>query len=159
MFKRVELLHGVNMDHLAGFDERFGLLTLDELEAQMRGWGRELGLDVTCFNTNDEALFIQRLHSLRGRADGIVINAGAWGHYSWAVSDALAIAGVPTVEVHLSDTSNREEWRRSSTLRDCIAVISGKGPAGYREGLEILAQTLHGELDETQARSADLGLR
>jgi 3-dehydroquinate dehydratase-2 len=77
-------------------------------------------------------------------ADGIVLNPGAWTHYSWAIRDALELAALPTVEVHLSDVMNREEFRKVSVVRDlCIATISGQGPEGYRAALTRLQEELN----------------
>ena len=82
---------------------------------------------------------------MRDVADGIVMNAGAWSHYSRAIGDALAFAGVPCVEVHLSDVMAREPWRRVSVLEDgCIATIAGKGVDGYRDALQVLKVQLGG---------------
>ena len=76
-------------------------------------------------------------------ADGLLLNPGAWTHYSWAIHDALAIAGLPAVEVHLSDVDAREEFRRVSVVRDlCIGTVKGKGPDGYRDALALLSQEL-----------------
>jgi 3-dehydroquinate dehydratase II len=76
-------------------------------------------------------------------ADGILLNPGAWTHYSWAIHDALAIAGLPAVEVHLSDVDAREEFRRISVVRDlCIGTVKGKGSDGYRDALALLSQEL-----------------
>jgi 3-dehydroquinate dehydratase-2 len=76
-------------------------------------------------------------------ADAIVLNPGAWTHYSYAIHDALELAGLPTVEVHLSDLAAREQWRRHTVLEDlCVARVMGKGPAGYREALERLREEL-----------------
>ena len=93
--------------------------------------------------TNSETEFVEHLHGLDGMADGIVLNPGAWTHYSWAIRDALAIAALPAVEVHLSDVDAREEFRRVSVVRDlCIATVKGKGPDGYRDALVRLTQEL-----------------
>jgi 3-dehydroquinate dehydratase-2 len=76
-------------------------------------------------------------------ADAIVMNPGAWTHYAWAIRDALEIAALPTVEVHLSAVEEREEWRRVSVVRDlCLATVTGKGPDGYRDALARLKEEL-----------------
>ena len=141
---RVEVLHGVNLDMLGRRDpDHYGTITLSELEVQIKRWAREMGLETTFFQTNDEGEFVEYLHRLPELADAALVNAGAWTHYSWAIRDALEIAGVPTVEVHLSDVASREEWRRKSVFEDLVAdVISGEGPEGYRRGLEVLAKKL-----------------
>ena len=141
---RVEVLHGVNLDALGRRDrEVYGALTLNELQTQIKRFGRELDLEVSFFQTNHEGDFVERLHRLPEVADGAVLNPGAWTHYSWAIRDALELTGLPAVEVHLSDVEQREEWRRHSVLDGLvIAAISGKGADGYREGLKALAERL-----------------
>jgi 3-dehydroquinate dehydratase-2 len=141
---RVEVLHGVNLDQLGTRDPaHYGNLTLAQLELELKRWGAELGLSVSCFQTNHEAAFVERLHALRADADGLILNPGAWTHYAYAIHDALEIAGLPAVEVHLSDISAREAWRQLSVIRPlCFATICGKGPEGYREGLELLKREL-----------------
>lgn len=143
---RIEVLHGVNLDMLGKREpEHYGTLTLDELERQIEGFGVELGLEIRLFRTNSETEYVERLHSLRDLVDAVVLNPGAWTHYAWAIHDALAIAGVPAVEVHLSDVRAREEWRQVSVIGDlCIATVSGQGPAGYRVALERLREELQG---------------
>ncbi len=141
---RVEVLHGVNLDMLGRRDpEHYGGLGLFELETKVKRFGRELDLEVAFFQTNHEGEFVERLHRLPDAADAAIINAGAWTHYSWAIRDALEIAALPTVEVHLSDVGSREEWRHRSVFEGLVVgTVSGKGPDGYREGLEILAREL-----------------
>jgi 3-dehydroquinate dehydratase II len=141
---RVEVMHGVNLDQLGRRDPRiYGSLTLAELEAQIQRDAEDLGLQVGFFQSNHEGAFVERLHALRTSADGIVINPGAWTHYAWAVRDALEIASLPTVEIHLSDVNNREPWRATSVISDlCFATISGRGPSGYRDALDALRERL-----------------
>lgn len=141
---RVEILHGVNLDALGRRDpDHYGPLNLTELEVQVKAWAKELGLEASFFQSNHEGEFVEALHRLPDRADGVLINAGAWSHYSYAIRDALEIAGVPAVEVHLSDIRAREAWRRHSVFDGLvIEMICGQGPAGYRRGLEVLAGAL-----------------
>ena len=141
---RVAVLHGVNFDILERRDpEIYGGLSLFELEAKIGSWARELGLEAIFFQTNAEGEFVEYLHRLPDVADATVINAGAWTHYSRAIADALAVAGVPAVEVHLSDVENRDDWRRVSVFDGLVlSKVSGKGPDGYREALELLAAEL-----------------
>lgn len=137
---RVEVMHGVNLDQLGRRDPHvYGGLDLQALERRIEQWASELGLSVSFFQANHEGDFVQHLHELDGVADAILVNPGAWTHYSYAIHDALEIAALPTVEVHLSDIESREEWRRLSVIRPvCIGTVSGKGPDGYREALELL---------------------
>ena len=146
MRNRVEVIHGVNLDALGRRDPaHYGTLTLTELEVRVGEFARELGLQARFFHTNSEGELVEHLHRLDGLADGILLNAGAWTHYAWALRDALEIAGLPTVEIHLSDVDNREEWRRQSVFRDlCIGAVSGKGLDGYREALVLLKSRLDG---------------
>jgi len=138
MRNRVEVMHGVNLDQLGRRDPtHYGRLTLEELERQITAAADELGLEVRFFHTNHEGEFVEHLHGLGGLADAIVLNPGAWTHYSYAIRDALELAALPAVEVHLSDVDAREPWRRHSVITElCIARVAGKGPDGYREALE-----------------------
>ena len=141
---RVEVMHGVNLDQLGRRDPLlYGTLTLAELERQVEQDARELGLVTRFFHTNHEGAFVERLHALDGEADAILLNPGSWTHYAWAIRDALEIAALPAVEIHLSDVQRRESWRRVSVIADlCVATISGLGPAGYRDALARLQSEL-----------------
>src|SRR5271156_5141803 len=152
---RVEVMHGVNLDQLGRRDPLlYGTLTLSELERLIDQSAGELGLQTRFFHTNHEGAFVEHLHALQGEADALLLNPGAWTHYSWAIRDALEIAALPALEIHLSDIEAREPWRRVSVIRDlCFATISGHGPDGYREALERLRQ----ELEENGSRSARRG--
>jgi 3-dehydroquinate dehydratase II len=140
MRNRVEVMHGVNLDALGRRDpEHYGRITLPELELEVKRFARDLELEVRFFQTNQEGEFVEHLHRLPEVADGALLNPGAWTHYSYAIRDAVEIAGLPAVEVHLSDVGSREEWRRHSVLEGlAIGAVSGKGPDGYREALEFL---------------------
>lgn len=143
---RVEVMHGVNLDQLGRRDPgHYGSQDLAALERQIEAWALEMGLSVRFFQTNHEGEFVEHLHALRDLADAVVLNPGAWTHYSWAIHDALELTRVPAVEVHLSAVDQREEWRRVSVIGDlCLATVAGKGPDGYREALEILKKELAG---------------
>ncbi len=145
--KRIEVMHGVNLDQLGRRDPLlYGTLTLAELEQQIDTDARSLGLVTRFFHTNHEGQFVEHLHSLRGPsagADAILLNPGSWTHYAWAIRDALEIAGLPALEIHLSDVQNREPWRRVSVIGElCFATISGRGPEGYRDALVALRDQL-----------------
>jgi len=137
---RVEVLHGANLDLLGSRDpEHYGTLTLSELEVQIKRYAAELGLETKFFQTNSEGEYIEHLHRLPEIADAALVNAGAWTHYSYAIRDALELTGVPAVEVHLSDVTAREDWRRRSVFEGIVVgAVSGQGPEGYREALELL---------------------
>jgi 3-dehydroquinate dehydratase-2 len=134
---RIEVIHGVNLDQLGRRDpELYGALTFDELQFRIESYANDLDLQVRFFQTNHEGALVEHLHTLEGLTDAIVINPGAWTHYSWAIRDALEICGLPAVEVHLSDVQAREEFRRVSVIADlCVATIKGKGVEGYRDAL------------------------
>lgn len=144
MRNRVDILHGVNFDQLARRDPQlYGGMTFAELEVRVKKFARELDLEATFWQTNHEGNYCESLHIAAERADGLLLNPGAWTHYSYAIRDALELAGVPAVEVHLSAVDEREEWRRKSVIRDlCVGCVQGKGLAGYREALELLKAAL-----------------
>ena len=146
MRHRVDVMHGVNFDVLGSRDaEHYGGITLTELEVKIKGFARELEMEPSFSQTNHEGDFVERLHRAGESADGLILNPGAWTHYSWAIRDAVEIAGLPAVEVHLSDVNRREEWRRASVLDGLvIGKVSGKGPDGYREALELIGKDLRG---------------
>ena len=137
-------MHGVNLDQLGRRPaSHYGTLTLMQLEGRIAGFADELGLSVQFFQTNHEGQFVEELHRLEATVDALILNPGAWTHYSYAIRDALEIAGLPAVEVHLSDVEAREEWRRRSVIGElCIATVSGKGPDGYRDALALLRERL-----------------
>ncbi|HET9104886.1 MAG TPA: type II 3-dehydroquinate dehydratase [Solirubrobacteraceae bacterium] len=139
---RVEVMHGVNLDQLGRRDpQHYGGIGLTELEVEISAVAHELGLTVSFFHTNHEGDFVEHLHRLDGLADGIILNPGAWSHYSYAIRDALEIAALPAVEVHLSNIEGREPWRAETVFGElCLERISGQGAAGYRSALERLAR-------------------
>jgi 3-dehydroquinate dehydratase II len=138
----VGVLHGVNLNLLERRDPAvYGGLSLSRLEDRIRAWGAELGCEVVCRQTNSEGEYVEWCQELGESADGLVVNPGAWSHYSYAIHDALELARGPVVEVHLSDISGREEWRRRSVLEGLAAHrVIGRGPEGYKEALEFLAR-------------------
>jgi 3-dehydroquinate dehydratase-2 len=141
---RVAVLHGVNFDVLERRDATtYGGLSLAELEKRISDWAHEQGLEPIFFQTNSEGEFCEYLHRSDDLADAAIVNAGAWTHYSRAIADALQLAGLPAVEVHLSAVEQRDDWRKLSVFDGLVlAKISGKGPDGYREALELLAAEL-----------------
>ncbi len=139
---QIAVLNGVNLDVLDRRDpELYGGMSLNDLETQIYAWARELGCTARCRHTNSEGEYIDWCHDAVDWAGGVIVNPGAWTHYSYAIRDALELLSVPLVEVHLSDVSAREEWRRASVLEDIATRrIAGKGPDGYREALEFLVR-------------------
>ena len=115
---KVLVLHGVNLDMLGKRDPaQYGTLTLREIDERLRALGSELGAEVESFHTNHEGAMCERIHrALAEKVDAVLINAGAWTHYSYGIRDALAILTVPVVEVHLSNIHAREEFRHRSLL-------------------------------------------
>jgi 3-dehydroquinate dehydratase II len=139
---QVAVLNGANLDALGDRDpELYGGLTLGELETRIYSWAKDLGLTARCMQTNHEGQFIDWCHQVRSWAAGVVVNPGAWSHYSYAIRDALELCTVPVVEVHLSDITKREKWRQHSVIEDVVeSRVIGKGPEGYREALRYLAE-------------------
>jgi 3-dehydroquinate dehydratase-2 len=140
---QVLVLNGVNLDMLARRDPTvYGGISLNELETRIYEWAHELGVTVRCRQSNSEGEFIEWIHDAYDHADALIVNPGAWTHYSYAIHDALESFGKPIVEVHLSDVDGREEWRRTSVISDVVAHrVIGKGPDGYHEALAYLART------------------
>jgi len=142
--RRVEVLHGVNLDMLGRRDpEHYGRLTLAELEDRVRGFAHEFDLEVGFGQTNHEGEYCELIHRAGNGAEGLVLNPGAWTHYSYAIRDALEVATLPAVEVHLSAVDEREEWRRRSVIADiCLGRVQGRGADGYRDALALLREEL-----------------
>ena len=141
---RIEVMHGVNLGELGRRDpDHYGTLTLTELELQISDAAGELGLVTRFHCTNHEGEFVEHLHGLDGLADAVVLNPGAWTHYSYAIRDALELTGLPAVEIHLSDVDAREPFRRHTVLDGlCVARVTGEGPEGYRRALTLLRDEL-----------------
>jgi 3-dehydroquinate dehydratase II len=141
---RIEVMHGANLDQLGRRDPgHYGTLTLIELERRISETAAELGLKTRFFSTNHEGAFVEHLHGLDGLADAVLLNPGAWTHYSYAIRDAVELARLPAVEIHLSDIEQREAFRKISVLDGlCCARVFGKGPDGYRDALTILREEL-----------------
>ncbi len=139
---RVGVLNGVNLDVLARRDPAlYGGLSLAELESRIYSWSKELELTTRCRQTNNEGQYVEWCHDALDWADGVILNPGAWTHYSYAIRDAVELFRVPVLEVHLSNLDEREEWRKRSVLADLATRrIMGKGPDGYREALEFLVE-------------------
>jgi len=140
--KTLWLLHGVNLDMLGRRDPaHYGVLTLQDLEAYVADCASAHGFATCCFQTNHEGGLVEKVHEIvRAGADAVIVNPGAWTHYSYALRDALEMVEAPIAEVHLSAIDDREEWRRHSVIADLAAMrVSGKGPEGYAEAVDALA--------------------
>jgi 3-dehydroquinate dehydratase-2 len=138
---QVLVLNGANLDTLARRDPAiYGGVSLNELESRIYAWAHELDVSARCRQSNSEGEYIDWIHDSYDNVDGVIVNPGAWSHYSYAIRDALELLTVPFVEVHLSNIEGREEWRRHSVVADLAALrVIGKGPDGYREALQFLA--------------------
>ena len=144
MRNRVAVMHGVNLSALERRPaEHYGGLTFTVLEQKIARFARELELTTHFFDTNHEGEFVEELHKASGYTDGLLLNPGAWTHYSWAIRDALEISGLPAVEVHRSDVEGREAFRRISVLEGVVVgKVFGQGVDGYRVALEELKAAL-----------------
>jgi 3-dehydroquinate dehydratase-2 len=138
---QVLVLNGVNLDTLARRDPKiYGGVSLNELETKIYEWAHALDVTARCRQSNHEGEYIDWIHDAYENVDGVIVNPGAWSHYSYAIRDALELVPVPIVEVHLSNIEVREDWRRHSVVAELAALrVIGKGPDGYREALEFLA--------------------
>ena len=141
--QRVLVIHGPNLNLLGEREpEVYGTLTLHELERQISTWAASHGINCDFFQSNHEGAIIDRIHSARHEVDGLIVNGGAFTHYSYAIHDALVAVDKPTVEVHLSNIHAREEWRRTSvTAPAADHVIYGRGARGYEWALHRLVAT------------------
>ena len=141
---RILVLNGVNLNVLGRrHREHYGGLSLGELESRIYQWARDHDSSAQCKQTNDEGEFVNWIHEALDWADGVIVNPGAWTHYSYAIRDALELFRCPVVEVHLSNVDEREEWRRRSVISELVDHrVVGKGPDGYREALGWLKERL-----------------
>ena len=132
--RRLVVLHGPNLNLLGERSKsHYGSITLPELERLVTGEAARLGWDCLCLQTNHEGVYIDCIHEYRHES-ALLVNPGAWTHYSYAIRDALELVTCPIAEVHLSDIQTREEWRRQSVVTPVVSfTISGKGSEGYVE--------------------------
>ena len=139
---RVIVLNGVNLNIVGRRDPAvYGGLSLNQLETQIYEWASELSISVRCRQTNNEGEFVKWCHDAHDNTDGMILNPGAWTHYAWSIHDALEPLKIPLVEVHLSNVDERDEWRKTSVLRDLVATrFVGEGADGYLHGLEYLKE-------------------
>jgi 3-dehydroquinate dehydratase-2 len=143
--KKILVLHGANFNMLGKRDPaQYGTLTLEEINRQLGALAQELGCAIETFQTNHEGEFCEKIHQAHREAvDAVIINAGAWTHYSYALRDALAILKVPIVEVHMSNIHAREEFRRYSVVAALAkGQIAGFGVDSYLLGLRAAWESI-----------------
>lgn len=142
--RHVLVLHGPNLDLLGEREPSiYGRMTLAQLDRRIRREAARLGLAVRILQRNGEGEILDLLHRHRRWADGVLINPGAYAHYSYALRDGIAGIALPAVEVHLTDIRRRERWRRRSVIRPvCVAAFAGRGLESYLDGLRHLARIL-----------------
>ncbi len=138
--KNYLVINGVNLNMLGVREpEIYGSSTLADLENKVREKAEELGVNADFFQSNFEGEIVETIHGALNKYDGIIINPGAFSHYSYAIRDALGAVKLPTVEVHISNIHKREEFRHTSvTVAECVGQICGLGFAGYSLALEAL---------------------
>lgn len=138
--KKYLVINGVNLNMLGVREpEIYGKNTLADLEKSIAEFAKEKGFEVEFFQSNYEGAVCEAIHKSYGNTDGIVINPGAFTHYSYAIRDAVASVGIPTVEVHISNIHKREEFRHTSVIApECVGQICGMGFKGYILALEAL---------------------
>lgn len=141
---RVLVLHGPNLNLLGEREPAvYGSQTLAQIDASIAREAAAAGLDVRCEQYNGEGEIVDALHAARTAYDGVIINPGAYAHYSYAIADAIAAIALPVIEVHLSNVAARETFRRTSvTAAACRGVVSGLGAAGYTLALRALAEII-----------------
>lgn len=144
---RILVLHGPNLNLLGERDPAiYGTQTLAEIDAAIVQVGKAAGVEVRCEQHSGEGAIIDALHAARKQYQGVLINPGAYAHYSYAIADAIAAIGIPVMEVHLSNVAGREIFRRTSvTAAACKGVISGLGAEGYLLAFRFLLDTLTGK--------------
>ena len=141
---KILVINGVNMNMLGLREpEKYGSMTLKDLEKELYALSFELGIELETFQSNFEGEIVEKIHSAQNGIDGIVINAGAYTHTGIAIRDALAAVNIPTVEVHMTNIYKREEFRHYSYLAPvCIGQISGFGINSYKLGLKAVVDYL-----------------
>ena len=141
---RILIINGPNLNLLGKREpEVYGSETLDEIMEWLEASPEMREHELEHFQSNHEGAIIDRLHNAMGQSDGIIINPGAYSHTSYAIRDAITSVGIPTMEVHLSDIHNREEFRRVSVISPvCVGQISGMGKKSYLEGLKKLLKSM-----------------
>ena len=144
---KILMLHGINHNMFGKRDpKQYGTITLTEIDAALKALGKEIGASVTSFQTNSEAAMCERIHDAYvEKMDAVLINAGAWTHYSWGIRDALAILKCPVIEVHMSNVHAREEFRHHSVLSQVVrGSVCGFGVDSYLLALRAAVAAVRG---------------
>jgi 3-dehydroquinate dehydratase-2 len=158
--RTVVMIHGPNLNRLGTREpEIYGSTTLPQLEKMVREHARTIGWNLETFQSNHEGAIIDRIHAAADAgADGLLLNAGALSHYSYAIADAIRAVDLPAVEVHISNIKTRESWRRKSVTGDaCLAVLAGLGIEGYPKALDLLAERVEAAASRKGRRPAVAG--
>lgn len=142
---KILVINGVNMNMLGLREpEKYGTMTLKDLEKELYAFSFELGIDIETFQSNFEGEIVEKIHSAKDNFDGIIINAGAYTHTSIAIRDAIASINIPTAEIHMTNIYKREEFRHHSYIAPaCIGQISGFGVNSYKLGLKAIVDYLN----------------
>ena len=142
MYRKIMLINGPNLNMLGvRKPEVYGGDTLKDVEKMVIDEGKQLGFEIECFQSNSEGAIIDCIHSCYMKADAIILNAGAYTHYSYAIRDAIEAVMLPVAEVHISDIHKREEFRYTSVIEPvCAFQICGHGIDGYKEALHKLTK-------------------
>ncbi|KVF13018.1 type II 3-dehydroquinate dehydratase [Burkholderia cepacia] len=146
--KKILMLHGINHNMFGKRDPaQYGTITLAQIDARLQGLATELGVQVESFQTNSEGAMCERIHrAFEERQDAVLINAGAWTHYSYGIRDALAILTCPIVELHMSNIHAREPFRHHSVLAEIVSgQICGFGVQSYLLALRAAVSALGDE--------------
>ncbi len=141
---KILVINGVNMNMLGLREpEKYGSMTLKDLEKELYAFSFKLGIDIETFQSNFEGEIVEKIHSAKDTFDGLIINAGAYTHTSIAIRDAIASIDIPAVEIHMTNIYKREEFRHLSYIAPvCIGQISGFGINSYKLGLEAVVNYL-----------------
>lgn len=141
---KILIINGVNMNMLGTREpDKYGSLTLKDLEKELYTYSFSLGIDIETFQSNFEGEIVEKIHKSLNKFDGILINAGAYTHTSIAIRDAISSVSIPTVEIHMTNIYNREDFRQKSFIAPiCIGQISGFGLNSYKLGLNAIVEYL-----------------
>lgn len=136
------LMNGPNLNLLGQREpDIYGAMTLPQIEERFKAYAAERGVEVDCYQSNHEGCLVDKIQESQGVYDGIVYNPGAHTHYSYAIHDAITSVDTPVVEIHISDISKREEFRRHSVIADaCIGQVKGLGWGGYLRAFDMMLE-------------------